>query len=138
MADHSITASDVKPKSGAEYVLAQGIAGGTITAGQPLYQDATDSGDLKAAVNSAAATAAVVGIALSNAADQQPVRYLVRGSLTVTGNLTVARAYYVSPNPGGICLEADVASADFATVLGVATNATTLEVNIQASGVSVA
>ncbi len=138
MADHSITAADVQPTAGQTWTLANGTAGGTITAGQPVYADATDGGDLKPCINTAEATANCVGIAVGSAADKQPIRYLTAGRLTVTGTLTTGRVYYVSGNAGGICLEADIVSGDWVCALGIAVAGDQIEVDIQVGGVAIA
>ena len=137
MADVTITASQVQPSTTGGWTLGQGIAGATITAGQPIYADATDGGKLKPADADAEATASARGIAASDAADEQPVRYLVDGPIILgSGNLVQGRAYYVSSNAGGICREADVAASKYTTVLGLATTTSELHVQLQSSGVT--
>jgi|TARA_Y100000593_G_scaffold22564_1_gene44960 hypothetical protein len=137
MADVTITAAQVQPSTTGGWTLGQGIAGATITAGQPIYADATDGGKLKPADADAEATAAARGIAVSNAADEQPVRYLVAGPVILgSGNLVRGRSYFVSSNAGGICREADVASSKYTTALGLATTTSELTVNLQSSGVT--
>jgi len=137
MADVVITAGDVKPATAGGWALAQGIAGATITAGQPIYADATDGGKLKPADADAEATAAVRGIALAAAGDDQPIRYLGSGPIVLgSTNLVRGRVYFVSSTAGGICREADVASGKYSTVLGVATTTGILTVNLQAAGVT--
>ena len=137
MADVTITAAQVQPSPTGGWTLGQGIAGGTITAGQPLYADATDGGKLKPTDADAAATAAARGIALSNAADDQPIRYLVSGPIILgVGNLVRGRSYFVSATAGGICRESDVASGVYTTSLGLATTTSQLDVQIQSSGVT--
>ena len=69
MADLTITAANVALESGTQ---ATGTAGATITQGQPLYKDSTDSNHLKPTDADVAASAACVGIALSAASDGQP------------------------------------------------------------------
>jgi len=137
MADLSITAANVVPSTSGGWTLGQGIAGGTITAGQPVYADATDGGKLKAADADAEATALARGIAVSNAADEQPVRYVSRGRLTLGSGIVVrGRAYYVSTTAGGICRESDIASSKYTTLLGIAVSTDDLDVQLIPSNVT--
>ena len=135
MADISVTASAVQ--AAATALLGNGTAGGTITAGQPVYKDATDSNKLKAAVNSSVAASAVVGIALNGASDEQPVDYIRAGDLTFNSVLTVGEIYVLSANAGGIAPEADNGSGEYVTTLGIGKTATVMKVSINASGVAV-
>jgi hypothetical protein len=73
MADISITAASVVPSTNA--VKRTGTAGATITAGQLVYKDASDSNKIKLADNDASAAATVVGIALNGASSGQPITY---------------------------------------------------------------
>jgi hypothetical protein len=124
MANLAITAANVLASATA--IRGSGIAGAAITAGQPLYADATDSNKLKPAdANVSAATANVVGIALNNAAAGQPVSYVVRDSNFVSGGMmTVGAVYALSATAGSMNPVADQASGDFSTVVMVAKSAT--------------
>lgn len=146
-ADLSITTTAVTVPSGTP--LGDGIAGATITIGQLLYQDASDSGKLKLAnADTTALTADVVGIALSAAASGQRVIYLPvagRGTrVTMNAVLTAGQAYYASGNDGahtggaagGICTFADLVTSEFPTLIGVAESTTKLIWNVQATGVA--
>lgn len=135
MADLSITAANVVAGSGAKKVT--GVAGASITAGQVVYADASDSDKLKLADNDSA-TAAVrspVGIALHAAASGQPLTYIAKGPVTIGATLAAGGVYSLSSTAGGICPVADIATGDYNTVLGVATSTTVLDVNIIESGV---
>lgn len=136
MADLTITAANVV--SGANAVTRQGVAGATITAGQPLYQDSADSYALKPARANAAATDLVVGIALHGAADGQPITYQSEGAINVGATLVVGTIYVLSAAAaGGIAPSGDLASGNYVTVLGVATAAGSLQMGINNSGVAV-
>ena len=137
MADLSITAASVQPASGA--TLITGTAGATVSAGQPVYKDASDENKLKPAdANSSESTAAAVGIATNDSADEQPCTYITRGNL-ITGATTVKGTIYcVSPDAGGIQPHGDLASGDYVTILAVASDTSgTLAVHIHRSGVAV-
>lgn len=134
MADLSVTAASVV--EGTDAVRRHGIAGATVTAGQPVYKDSTDSNQLKPTINSAAASAVAVGIALHAASDEQPLAYISSGNLNPGATVVVGEIYCVSVNSGGIAPEADVLSADYMTVLGVGSTSSNIQVDIQVSGIA--
>lgn len=135
MADLVQTAANVQKGAGAK--TQTGTAGAAITAGDPLYKDASDAGKLKPAANTSETLAEVVGIALNDAADEQPVTYQYAGGIDVGAALTVGTVYVVS-EAGAISPVADALSGDWMTVLGIATAADNLELGILASGVQLA
>lgn len=135
MADIAITAANVVAVAGSD--IDRGTAGATITAGQVVYEDAATGKHLLADANSATAAArAPKGIALNGASNNQPLAVLTEGPVTIGGTLTPGVAYYLSDTPGGIAPVADVGTGEYSTVLGIATSATVLNVNIQSSGVA--
>src|SRR5688572_4749253 len=117
MADLTITAANVLLSSGRTDT---GTAGATITAGQAIYIDASDSNKLKLAQSDGtAAEAAAVGIALHAALAGQPLTYAKHGAVIDIGATTAAGLlYYLSNTAGGVCPVADLGSADYVTVLG--------------------
>lgn len=133
MADISITAANVISRG----QRIDRTAGATVAAGEVVYDD-TDAGNSKLADNDSA-TAAVrspKGIALNGAATGQPLKVHTRGPLAVGAVLTPGVAYYLSGTPGKICPVADLASGDYPVLIGIATSASVLDVNIQESGVA--
>lgn len=133
MADLSLTASAVVAGSGATIV--SGTAGATITAGQCVYFDSSDSKYKLADCDSAtAAVRDVVGIALNGASAGQPIDVIRDGDLTLGSVLTGGIPYFLSPNAGGICPIADIEVGDYYTLIGIAKSATVLSVKIHASG----
>jgi hypothetical protein len=87
--------------------------------------------------NSATAEAKqATGIALNNAALNQPLMVQKSGDITIGGTLTPGSAYYLSATPGGICPVADVASGSVVCQLGLAKSATVLALDIQSPGVT--
>lgn len=134
MADISITAANVVRVSGEQV---SGVAGATITAGQPVYLDSTTSTYLLSDAN-ASGKDAVSGIALNGAAAGQPLVVAKSGSvLTIGATVVVGTIYVLSATAGGICPASDLATGHKTTVLGVATTAARLQLNIFASGVAV-
>lgn len=125
MSDVSITAANVI--KGANAKVRRGRAGATITAGQIVYEDGSDSGDFKLAdANASAATARAVGMAAHGASDGQPLEVITEDDdLTPGGTLSLSAAaddgvYVLSGTAGGIAPVADLASGWYVVVLGVA------------------
>lgn len=135
MADLTITAASVEIVLGSSTV--EGTAGETITAGQPVYKDASDSDKVKAAdANASKESADCVGIALHGATDGQPLVYVSSGDVDLGATLTIGTIYVVSATSGGIAPEGDLTSGQYTTILGVATAANNLKMNLKASGVT--
>jgi len=132
MADLTITKANVIPGSNA--VIITGTAGGTVTTGQPVYADSSDGNALKAADADAEATAAVVGIAVNDALDGQPLSYVSQGNLAFGAILTAGQIYVASTTTGGIAPYSDLGSGDYVGILGVASTTSNLVVKLNASG----
>ncbi len=136
MADITITAANVV--SGAGATLDNGTAGATITAGQTVYLDTADTKYKLADADSATVAArSPQGIALNAASNNQPLRVHKSGPITIGATLTPGLAYYMSKVAGGICPVADVTTGAYATIIGIATSATVLDVKVHESGVAV-
>lgn len=137
MADLTITASEVQPGT-TDATFEYGTAGATITAGQVLYIDTSDSNKLKLADcdSATAAVRTVAGIALHAALSGQPIKYQTGGSITLGASaaMTVAHVYLASDTAGGIMPSADLEAGDYTSVLGVATAAGVLLLRICNSG----
>ena len=135
MVDLVITAASVVKGTGSS--VSQGTAGATVTAGQPVYLDSATGTYKLSDANSATAAARVVdGIALHASLAGQPLQILTGGPITLGAVLTVAVAYYLSNNAGGICPVADLTAGSYPTILGFATSATLLTAKLNAAGVS--
>ncbi len=119
MADLAITASQVKAGAGA--VEGTGVAGATVTAGQSVYEDATDGRIKLADANLSLAAAKAKGVALHGALANQPIRYQKGGKAIVGAAAAPAKGtiYVVSGTAGGIAPAADLVSGWHATILGV-------------------
>lgn len=131
MADYSVTAASVVKT--ANTAIAEGIAGGTITAGMAVYIDTSDSSKLKACDADVSASSAAAGIALHGASSGQPLKYATSGNLTFNAAFAAGDCVVCSTTAGGIAPYADLASGDFVTILGIATSTTNLKIQINAS-----
>lgn len=141
MADLTITAADVvKGGVGSIPVTTEnGIAGATVTAGQVVYEDATDNNKWKLAdANVSDAAANVKGIALHAALAGQPLQVIKGGPLTLGAILTAGHWYVLSATAGGIAPVADLASGHRSTLLGYAYSTSVLIVAPQVTGVTLA
>ena len=130
MADITQTAASVAKGTNDQYSI--GTAGETVVAGDVLYIKAADS-RLWKAVNSSAAAAAAVGVALCGGAAGQPIS----GTVTPGGTVVIGEIYCVSTNAGKFAPDADVTSGMFRTVLGIGKTATTIALDIHISGVAI-
>ena len=137
MADLIVTAANVALHSTAattELVT----YGATITQGQVVYRDTADSKMKLADANVSAALATAYGIALTPG-DADDKGYVAKaGPIDLGATLTVGEIYMVSDTAGGIAPEADIATTnDYVTILGVASAADQLNININATGVQI-
>jgi hypothetical protein len=137
MPNLTITAANVAAQAGA--VLADTTAGATITAGQVIYQDATDNDRAKLADNDGTPNPAAripVGIALHGASAGQPLKVLRSGQIVIGATLTAGRDYYLSATAGSIYERADLGAGNRIVSIGFAISATVLQVNIFDTGVT--
>lgn len=132
MADITVTPANVVAGAGA--ARSSGIAGATITAGQAVVRNAAGQYVLADADGATAALKNVAGIALNGASANQPLSVLTAGPITIGGAVTAGASYWLSGTPGGICPDADVGAGENAVLIGVASSATVLHVNITNSG----
>jgi hypothetical protein len=137
LADLTITAANVVAGSGAKKVT--GTAGTTVTAGQVVYLDsATDTYKLADNDSATAAVRSVAGIALHASLSGQPLTILTKGPITIGATTAIGQVYCLSSTAGGICPQADIATGDYNTVLGVGTSTTVIEVQLLAAGAAMA
>jgi hypothetical protein len=104
-----------------------------------VYRDAA-AGTYKLA-DCDSATAAVrspAGIALHASSSGQPLTIHTAGPITIGATVTAGVAYYLSATPGGVAPVADLATGDYPVILGIATSASVLNVDIQEAGVALA
>lgn len=134
MADISITATSVV--KGALTTLNEGIAGATITAGQPIYKDPSAGYVLKPGQATSSVAANVTGIALNGGAVGQTIKFATLGKYTPGGTFVVGQVYVVSATAGGIAPYADLVTGNYVTVLGIATTASELDLLIHVGGIA--
>lgn len=136
MADLTLTATSVAP--GANAVTIQGVAGETITAGQPVYLAAATGKWMKADCDSATAEARVAtGIALGGAAINQALVIQTAGDITIGATLTLGTAYYLSKTAGGICPFADLTTGAYPQLIGFAKSTSVLALSFLRSPTAV-
>lgn len=130
--DVSITASAVVPSSNA--VVRYATAGATITAGQLIYQDTSDTdaaGQGKAKLsdaNGATALRVVDGIAINSASAGQIVAFVTYDpALQIAASgLTANTILISSATAGGLAPSADLTTGWYLTVVAVVKSGTTI------------
>jgi len=134
MVDLVITASDVVAQTGARTTGA--IASEAIDAGESIYLNSSGQAAL-ANSETSAVTAAAVGIALNNAALNQPVSYISAGDVNLGVTLSIGKIYVLSGTSGGIAPIDDItlAANEWVTEVGYGSTAALLTVSIKATGV---
>lgn len=135
MADLAITPANVTAETGSSQRTNDYLAGEAVEAGDSVYLDASDT-RIKLSLATDAAKDAVSGIALNNAAAEQPVRILQAGDIDLGVALAVGQIYVLSPAAaGGIAPVGDLAAGNYVSIIGIATAADNLHVDINNSGV---
>lgn len=133
MADLTITAANVVKSTGA--VVVNGVAGASLTAGQPVYSDGSDGNKYKpASCESSLAIATVVGVCLHAAASGQPMQIQTAGDINLGATLVVGETYFLSA-PGLICPAEDLGASDYVTRIGYAKSTSILALDIKIYGV---
>jgi len=135
MADLTITSTSVIPGSGSN--KRKGTAGATITAGQVIYKDNVDNKMKLADANNTIITAKARGIALCDAALDQPIIFQSIGTIDIGATVVVGEIYCLSVNAGSICPEGDLVSTNYVTVLGIGTTTNNIKLCINISNVQV-
>lgn len=126
MTDLSVTAASVLVGAGA--VTEQGIAGGTITPGMPVYKAADGTIVATDADSTTVAARQAIGIALNGVGAGQPVDYMkMGGEITIGATMTAGVTYYLSGAAGGICPLADVGATEYLSIVGIAKSTTVLK-----------
>ena len=133
----NLTISTIQPSSSRTRAITA-TAGEAIIAGELIYQDTSDS-KMKLVDASAAATASIVGIALTSAAaDGDFVVYQATESIDLGAILTAGTFYYASATPGKIAPHADLVSTNVVSAIGYATSTTDLTLSINNTGAVIA
>lgn len=132
MANLALTASLVVPDEG--YSWLTGIAGEAVTRGQLVYLKASDTRYWVGHCETSAATAAVSGISLVDAAAGQPIIVMTGGIVTIGATVAVGTLYLLS-TAGLFMPHGDIATSDWITYAGVGTTAAKIKLGIHVSGV---
>lgn len=135
MADLTQTAANVGLTDTAGAVIKKVTFGETIAQGMPVYKATADSEYYKADAD-AEATASCDGIALTAGGNGEEGVIIESGPVDVGATLTVGATYVVSTTAGAIAPIADLGTGDYVTILGVASAADTLLLNIDVTGVA--
>lgn len=136
MAAITVTAASVLPQSGAAISYNE-TCGATITAGQVVYRDSADSNSCKLAQANASGTATVYGIALNGGADGQPLAVITAGAYTPGGTTVQGQVYALSSAAAGSIVPlSDLNTGDYVSIIGYASNTSTIVVGIKNSGVT--
>lgn len=133
MADLSITAANVKPGAAANPI--RGVASGAITAGQ-VVAVAADGTIVLADSNGTPPINTPAGIAACTAsgAGQFILYVALDADFTIGASVVSGTGYFLSGNPGGICLQADLTSGMTSSLIGIGKGTTKLWVDIVPSG----
>lgn len=133
MTDITVVAANVKPA--ASTITKKGIAGEAITAGDSVFV-AADGGIELCENDQTVIEAACRGVALNDAAVDQPIEYAISGDVNMGAIMTIGSVLIVGAAAGGIAPEVDAVSGEFVTVIGVATTTSNLKLGILQSGVA--
>lgn len=136
MADITVTAADVGLADTGVVTQTVQVAV-AVTQGQVGYLDTTESKYRLADADLSSAAASAAGIFLTPAAIDGYAVIATSGPVDVGATLTVGETYVVSGTAGGIAPIADLATGDYVTILGIATAAGKLQLDISASGAQV-
>lgn len=131
MATLTQTAANVAAGTGAKATT--GTSGGTIAAGMPVYIDTGDDNKIKACQSTTTELqAAAEGIALNSAASGQPITYQTEGEINLGATLAAGAILTVDDSAAGAISNAiaDISSANFVTVLGVAKSSSSMLIGI--------
>lgn len=127
MAAISITAASVLKSSTGQ--VSVGTAGATITAGQAVYIDTSDSNKIKLAdANGTTPANTFAGIALNAASSGQPVSYCTNDTagFTIGATVLAGDTIWLSPTAGGLTKTIGDLSGGLAIVVGVMLTTTTM------------
>lgn len=136
MANLTITATSVKQSTNAKVQTRYALE--TITAGQTVYESTTDTTKVGLFDADVAGKGALKGVALNGASIDQPVLVQTEGDIIIGATVAVGVIYTGSDTAGGIRPSADNNAGDTIAILGVAKSATTITIDIQNTGITMA
>ena len=136
MADLAVTAASVAAGSGNQVTAGTAtLAGTTITAGEVVYVDGSNTWQLAKA--DTAVHAAAKGIALHGTLAGQPLAVQTSGIITIGATVVAGTPYYVSGNnAGGIMGIGDFTTGQYITPLGFAISTTQIQLGINPTGIT--
>ena len=133
MANLTITPADVGVNSSATQTRIVQV-GEAVSQAQPAFLDGSKY--YQAVANDTEAKAAAVGVFMTAAALDGYAVIAMVGPVDLGATLTVGEVYVVSATKGSIAPIADLTTGDYVTILGVASSASSLELNPQVSGIA--
>lgn len=111
--------------------------GATISAGQPVYRDATDGEYKLTDADASSATADAKGVAMTPGVDGGYGVIATKGDIVLVGTtMAVGETYYAGPTAGEIIPDGDLTTGDRVTRIGTASSATVLKLSIQSTGIT--
>lgn len=134
----SVTAGNVLPGANAVATFnSSNVFGETVTAGQAVYQKASDGKFYKAKASLTATEAACVGIARNGGSAGQPAFFQTSGTIAIGGTTVAGTIYCVSAGTAGdIVPWADLASTNYVTILGVGDGLGNIVMGINVTGIA--
>lgn len=113
------------------------VAGGTLSAGDPVYIDTADSNKIKQADSNAAGKDDVYGIVLEDCVTDDEVAVATTGArIDLGATLGVGTLYVLSDTAGKICPAADLSTGEKVTLLGVGEETDVMWLNLWTTGVT--
>jgi hypothetical protein len=124
----------VRPTSNTQF--AKVVYGATISAGQPVYLDTSDSKYKLADANLSAAAATVRGIAMTPGVDTGYGIIATSGSIVMVGvTAAIGETYYCGATAGEINPYSDLTTGWYVTRIGTAASATQMDLAISPTGI---
>lgn len=112
------------------------LGAASLTAGMPVYKDASDGQKVKAARANSADTDDVAGILLTNGGDEQDGIILTSGDYDPGFTVGVGKIYVLSEGAAGaIAPVDDISNTGYVTIIGVGITASRLRLSLCTSGV---
>jgi len=136
MADISITPANVFGNSAATVDKSRNL-GATVTAGQAVYLDTTNNVWMLANAVGNASVRQMNGIALNGGSSGQPCSVLTGGIISIGATVVQGKIYVLSNTSGGIAPSSDLATNWYTNIIGTATNAAAISVQLQFANTAV-
>lgn len=130
MPNLTITPADIIRGTSGQEIVESGIAGATITAGQVIYRDPSDSKWKLAQCDGTtleAGVATTVAISLHAALANQPISFIRAGELDFGAILSIGTIYVISATAGAIAELADLTTDDYIHLIGVGVSDSTMK-----------